>query len=461
MFERHPAQSVSRRTLLKSASAGFGYAAFAALTSQAANASVRDPMVPATTHFTPRARRVIMLFMDGGPSQMDTFDPKPQLLKDHGKEGRRKKGTLFGSPFRFGQHGESGLWVSELFPNIAAKHADKLCVIRSMHTDSASHPQAVPQFHTGSFQFSRPSVGSWVVYGLGTENENLPGFVTINPPRRLGGAQNFGTAFLPSCFEGTRIGWLGESVRDVSVADVECKHLPKSLQRRQIELVQSMNKGLLDRRQTDPQLEGMIRSLELGRRMQDSLPQLIDVSREPQHVQEMYGVDQKHTDNFARQCLMARRMAEAGVRYIELGHTNWDQHRRLTSTLRTNGLETDQPIAALLTDLDQRGLLEDTLVIWSGEFGRLPEIENGDGRSHNADGFCLWMAGGGVKGGLAYGNTDEYGYKSVENRVHLHDLHATVLHILGLDHTRLTYRFSGRDFRLTDVYGNVVTDVLA
>ena len=300
-----------------------------------------------------------------------------------------------------------------------------------------------------------------MLYGLGTENQNLPGFVTINPPKSLGGAQNYGTAFLPSCYEGTRIGYLGKSVRDITVADVECKHLPRDLQRRQIDLVQSLNRQLLAERETDQQLEGMISSLELGSRMQDALPDVLDLSREPKQMLDLYGIDGKHTDEFGRQCLMARRLAEAGVRYIELAHTNWDQHRRLTGTLRQNGLETDQPVAALLSDLDQRGMLDDTLVIWSGEFGRLPEIENGDGRSHNASGFTLWMAGGGVKSGLTYGSTDEYGFEAVENRVHLHDLHATMLHLLGFDHERLTYRFSGRDFRLTDVHGRVVEDVVA
>ena len=457
--ERH--WTVSRRQMLKSSAAGFGYSAFAGMATAAAVRDSSSPLMPQTTHFAPRARRVIMLFMDGGPSQMDTFDPKPQLTKDAGKEGPRKKGKLFGSPFQFAQYGESGTWISELFPHLAAQHADRLCVVRSMHTDSASHPQAVPFFHTGSFQFSRPSAGAWVLYGLGTENQNLPGFVTINPPKSLGGAQNYGTAFLPSCYEGTRIGYLGKSVRDITVADVECKHLSRDLQRRQIDLVQTLNRQLLAEREADQQLEGMISSLELGSRMQDALPDVLDLSREPQAMLDLYGVDGQHTDEFGRQCLMARRLAEAGVRYIELAHTNWDQHRRLTSTLRQNGLETDQPVAALLSDLDQRGMLDDTLVIWSGEFGRLPEIENGDGRSHNASGFTLWMAGGGVKSGLTYGSTDEYGFEAVENRVHLHDLHATMLHLLGFDHQRLTYRFSGRDFRLTDVHGRVVEDVVA
>ena len=268
---------------------------------------------------------------------------------------------------------------------------------------------------------------------LGTENRSLPGFVTINPSKDLGGPQNFGSAFLPQCYQGTRIGWMGKSVRNASIQNIESDFLPGRLRRAQMDLVQSLNQELLDRREVDPQVEGVINSLELGSRMQEAVPGVMDLGREPKHTLDMYGIDGKDTDNFGRMCLMARRFSEAGVRYIQLTHTNWDQHRQLTPTLEKNSRETDQPIAALLTDLKQRGLFEETLVIWSGEFGRQPEIENGDGRSHNADGFTLWMAGGGVKRGFSYGETDEYGYKAVENKVHLHDLHATVLHLLGLN----------------------------
>ena len=449
----------SRRDALRTAACGFGYLAFAGLTTKAASAR-RNPLAPKAPHFAPRAKRVIFLFMDGGPSHMDTFDYKPQLQKDDGKASGRK-GKLFGSPFRFQQHGESGLWASELFPNLAREHIDDLCIIRSMQTDTGSHPQAVPFLHTGSFQFTRPSVGSWVLYGLGTENQNLPGFITINPPDILGGAQNYGSAFLPACYQGTPMGRLGRSVKDLTVSNLAGDHLPTSVQRRQIELTQSMNRSLLERRRVDPQVEGVISSLELGARMQDAVPQVMDLSRESKETLELYGIGDKETDNFGRQCLLARRFAEAGVRFVELAHTNWDQHRNLVATLRRNGRETDQPITALLTDLKRRGMFDDTLVVWTGEFGRKPEIENGDGRGHNPNGFTLWMAGGGVKGGLAYGTTDEYGDRAVENPVHLHDLHATILHLLGFDHERLTYRYSGRDFRLTDVYGRVVREVLA
>jgi hypothetical protein len=391
---------------------------------------------------------------------MDTFDYKPQLQRDDGKDGR-KRAKLYGSPWKFSRRGESGQWASELFPQLVKSHIDDLCIVKSMHADSSSHPTAVPFFHTGSFRFTRPSFGSWLLYGLGTENANLPGFITINPSKDLGGPQNYGNAFLPSCYQGSRIGWMGKSIKNESIRDLSSDFLPDNLRRQQVDLVQSLNRQLLERQQVDPNVEGVINSLELGRRMQDAVPGVMDLSRESKETWQMYGVDEKQTDNFGRMCLMARRFAEAGVRFVQLTHTNWDQHRRLTPTLEQNSRETDQPIAALLTDLKDRGLLDETLVIWSGEFGRQPEIENGDGRSHNADGFTLWMAGGGVKPGFSYGATDEYGYKAVENKVHLHDLHATLLHLLGLDHKRLTYRYSGRDFRLTDVHGRVVEDIIA
>lgn len=450
---------LSRRHLLKSSACGFGYLAFAGLASES-RADHTDLLAPQMPHFAPRAKRVIMLFMDGGPSQMDLFDYKPQLNKDHGKMGR-KKATLYGTPWKFQQRGESGQWASELLPQLVEQHIDDMCIVKSMHADSSSHPFAVPFFHTGSFQFTRPSVGSWMLYGLGSENASLPGFVTINPSKDLGGPQNFGSAFLPQCYQGTRIGWMGQSVRNAEIANLNSDFLPASQRREQMNLLQSLNRELLQRREVDPQVEGVINSLELGRRMQDVAPSVLDLTRESKQTLDMYGVEGKDTDNFGRMCLMARRFSESGVRFVQLTHTNWDQHRQLTPTLEKNSWETDQPIAALLTDLKQRGLFEDTLVIWSGEFGRQPEIESGDGRSHNADGFTLWMAGGGVKRGFSYGATDEYGYKAVENKVHLHDLHATVLHLLGLDHKQLTYRYSGRDFRLTDVHGRVISDLIA
>lgn len=460
MFPLRQPTPFNRRDFLKEAACGFGYLAFAGLAgAQAASAVSRNPLAAADPHFPARAKRVIFLFMDGGPSHMDTFDPKPELSRQHGKKWR--KSTLLGSYWNFAQHGQSGLWISEIFPELAKNHADDLCVIKSMHGDTASHPTAVPFFHTGSFQFTRPSMGSWILYGLGSENQNLPGFITINPSQTLGGAQNYGSAFLPACFQGTRIGNMGQSVKDVSIKDVDCSHLSQSQRRKQIDFIQRLNQRHLDQRGFDPQVEGVINSLELGARMQEAVPTAMDLETESQATLDLYGINGGDTDNFGRMCLMARRFAERGVRFIQLSHTNWDQHRALKKTLELNGRQTDKPIAGLLTDLKQRGLLEDTLVIWSGEFGRLPEIENGDGRSHNASGFTTWMAGGGVKGGFSYGETDEIGYEAVENKVHVHDLHATVLHLLGLDHENLTYRYSGRDFRLTDVHGYVVKDILA
>lgn len=459
--------ALSRRQLLRRSACGFGYLAFAGVAADAAardsqpQAAYQNPLALRTPHFAPRAKRVIMLFMDGGPSHMDTFDYKPQLQKDDGKDFKKARGKLYGSRWKFARYGESGLWASELFPQLASRHMDDLCIVRSMHTDAAAHPAAVPMFHTGSFQFTRPSVGSWVLYGLGTENDSLPGFITINPPRILGGPQNYGSAFLPACYQGTRIGWMGRSIKNETMRDLSSDFLTHGVRDAQIELVQSMNRELLSRQQADPNIEGVMNSLELGQRMQDAVPGVMDLSQESQETLDLYGVDHKDTDNFGRMCLLARRYAEAGVRFIQLSHTNWDQHRALTKTLEKNGRETDQPIAALLTDLKRRGMLDDTLVIWSGEFGRLPVIQNGDGRGHNADGYTMWMAGGGTKGGIAYGQTDEYGLEAVEDKVHLHDFHATMLHLLGLDHKRLTYRFSGRDFRLTDVHGRVVTDLLA
>ena len=352
--------------------------------------------------------------------------------------------------------------MSDLFPELARRHADDLCVIRSMHTDTGAHPQAVPFLHTGSFQFTRPSAGAWVLYGLGTQNRDLPGFITINPPKILGGAQNYGSAFLPACYQGTAMGRLGRPVKDLALGNLSTDRLPAGLRPGQIDLLRGMNRELLARRGGgDAGVEGVIESLELGVRMRDAVPGVMDLSRESAETLRLYGIDGGDADDFGRQCLLARRFAEAGVRFVEIAHTNWDQHKKLSGTLRENGRETDRPIAALLTDLKRRGLLGDTLVVWTGEFGRLPEHENGDGRGHNPDGFTLWMAGGGVKAGHAHGATDEYGRKAVEAPVHLHDLHATMLHCLGLDHERLTHRHSGRDFRLTDVHGRVVTEVLA
>ena len=449
----------SRREALQTISTGFGYLAFSGLAAeQAFAASATAPRGP---HFPARAKRVIFACMRGGPSHVDTFDHKPNLLRDDGKTangfGNRK---LMGSPFEFKPHGKSGLPISELFPHLS-KHADNLCLINGMHADAPVHPQCFVQLHTGSFQFVRPSVGAWVSYGLGTENENLPGFVSIKPPTRVGGAQNYGSAFMPTVHQGTAIGDLNQKIGDASIGNLSNKSLEPGLQRKQIDFIQSMNQKLLSRKASDERIEGVIKSYELAYKMQSSVPELLDLSDEPKHVLDMYGVDNQATNDFGRQCLLARRMAEAGVRYIEVTHANWDQHGALKSKLKANCGATDQPLAALLTDLKQRGMLHDTLVIWGGEFGRTPHAKKADGRDHNSSGFSFWMAGGGVKGGMRYGATDEHGIAAVEDKMHFHDLHATILHLLGLDHERLTYNYAGRDFRLTDVFGDVAKKILA
>jgi len=455
--------TLSRRELLRTASCGFGYLALAGLCSEAAaaEAAATDPLAPKAPHFTPRAKRVIFLFMRGAPSHVDTFDYKPGLARDDGKAapgfGNRK---LMVSPWKFPQAGQSGLPISELFPNLA-KHADRLCLLNSLHTDLPNHPQATVQMHTGEFRFVRPSIGSWVVYGLGTQSQELPGFITINPPVRVGGAQNYGSAFLPAPFEGTRIGSEGQSLVNARVGHIENSRLSLEQQRKQLDLVQAMNRELLERDKVNSQLEGVIKSYELAFTMQSAVPKLMDLSGESAAVQKLYGIGERETDNFARQCLMARRFAEAGVRFIELSHGNWDQHGQLRNALTRNCTAIDKPIAGLLTDLADRGLFKDTLVVWGGEFGRTPHVRQTDGRDHNSTGFSMWMAGGGVKGGLRYGATDDHGIHAVEKKMHINDLHATILHLLGLDHEKLTYRYSGRDFRLTGVAGKVAKEIMS
>jgi hypothetical protein len=458
----------SRRELLKTASCGFGFLAFSGLAnehaSQQAKAAQSDPLTPKAPHFTPRAKRVIFLFMRGGPSHVDTFDYKPGLARDEGKSpsgvagggGRR----LMPSPWNFHKYGQSGIEISELFPHLA-QHADHLCLLNGMQTDLPNHPQATVQMHTGDFRFVRPSMGSWVVYGLGTEGEELPGFITINPPVNVGGAQNYGSAFLPAPFEGTRIGGEGQPLANARIEYIRNGRLTLDQQRKQIDLIQAMNRDLLERDRVNSQLEGVIKSYELAFSMQSAVPKVMDLSSESADTMTMYGIGERETDNFGRQCLMARRFAEAGVRFIELCHTNWDQHGQLRQRLATNCTNIDKPMAGLLTDLKRRGLLNDTLVVWGGEFGRTPHVRNNDGRDHNSTGFSTWMAGGGVKGGQRYGKTDDHGITAVEGKVHIHDLHATILHLLGLDHEQLTYRYSGRNFRLTNVYGRVVKDIIA
>ena len=452
----------TRREMLQRVSSGFGMMAFAGLCADRASAAYENPLAPKKPHFPAKAKRIIYACMRGGPSHVDTFDYKPELKTHDGKEAPDNKGrNLLASPFEFKQHGECGLPVSELFPHVAS-HADQLCVINSLWTDVPNHPQAFLMMHTGEFRFARPSMGAWSLYGLGTENQNLPGFVTINPPNNLGGAQNYSSGFLPAIYQGTAIGREGQRVADTRIGNINSKHLPGTLQRDQLDLVQSLNRDLLSRQQVNAEIEGVIESYELAFRMQDALPGVLDLAQESKATLDSYGIGNGPTDNFGRQCLMARRLAEAGVRFIEITHANWDQHNGLRGNLTKNCKEVDQPLAALLADLQSRDMLKDTLVMWGGEFGRTPHVKQKDGRDHNGTAYSMWLAGGGVKGGLRYGQSDEFGIKAIENKVHPHDLHATLLHTLGLDHEQLTYRYGGRDYKLTGVGGaRVLKEILA
>jgi hypothetical protein len=451
----HP-QPISRRQALKSAGAGFGYLALAGLLGQNAPKAVAaekpGPLAPKKPHFPAKAKRIIFLFMQGAISQMDTWEYKPRLQKDDGKVGPGG-GTLTASKFKFKQYGETGTWVSELCPH-TARHVDKFCFLRGLSTDTPAHPQAVIQLHTGTAlaALTRPSLGSWLLYGLGTENQDLPGYITINPPPNFGGAVNFGSAFLPAHFQGTRINDQGylPNLRPQAARD---------LQRKQLDLVQSMNRDLAATPGAPEQLDGVIESYELAFKMQGKVPELLDISREPRSVLDAYGVKDGPAGSFARQCLMARRLSEAGVRFVEVCHPGWDQHNNLHQGLIRNCAATDQPTAALLADLEARGLLEDTLVLFGSEFGRLPTAQGPDGRDHNITGYPMWLAGAGVKPGFCYGATDEYGQFAVDGKMHTTDLHATLLALMGLDHEKLTYRYAGRDFRLTDVAGNVVREI--
>jgi hypothetical protein len=451
----------SRRDVLKASASGFGYLAFASLATWAGERS-RSPLAPRPAHFPGRAKRVIFLCMEGGPSHVDTFDYKPKLNADDGNEigiGRVPNAKVLGSPWRFRQQGQSGLWISELFPRVA-RHADDLCVINSMHTDLPNHAQAFLQMHTGVFQSQKPSLGAWTLYGLGTENDNVPGFITLCPPVGSGGAANYGSSFLPAIFQGTRIGTAGRPIATATLNNLTNPRRSSTAQRTQLDLVQALNRSALEREQVHPGIEGVIESYELAFRVQSELPRLMDLSQETAATQRLYGLDDPATDNFGRQCLLARRFVEAGVRFVEVCHTGWDQHRNLVEEHPRHARAVDQPIAGLLADLKARGLLQDTLIVWGGEFGRTPYGQTDNGRDHNHKGYTLWMSGGGVKGGLAFGKTDEYGYEAVEKPVHIHDWHATLLHILGLDHERLTFRHAGRESRLTDLKGNVVQEIL-
>jgi hypothetical protein len=417
-----------------------------------------------------RAKRIIFLFMHGGPSQVDTFDYKPLLERDHGQPLPFDKprvfssqtGNLLKSPWAFHQYGESGLWVSDLFPHVAG-HADKLCMINSMHGSNSRHGAALLELHTGSDTFVRPSMGSWITYGLGTENQNLPGFITICPTLTHGGATSWGSAFLPGEYQGMAIGNASISSAQAQIPFIDsADDTATDAQRLELDLMQTLNRRHQDRSGPDAELEARINSFELAFRLQTAAPELQRIDDESEATQRLYGIDDPTTANFGRQCLMARRFAERGVRFVQCTHSyKWDQHDDLRKGHSQNALEVDKPIAGLLDDLSAHGMLEDTLVLWGGEFGRTPVAQGDNGRDHNPQGYTMWMAGGGVQGGLKYGATDDYGYYAVENKVHLHDLHATILHLFGLDHLRLTYQFAGREFRLTDVHGEVIHGLLA
>jgi hypothetical protein len=449
----------SRRTLLQSAGAGFGYVALAGLLGLsnkafAEHAGPTDPLAPKQPNFTPKAKRIIYLFMEGAMSNVDTFEYKADLFKHDGKSGPGG-GTLNAPKFKFNQYGQSGSWFSDLLPNIA-QHADDLCWVRGLHTDTPAHPQAVVQLHTGSANaaLTRPSMGAWLLYGLGTENQDLPGYVTINPPTSFGGAVNYGNAFLPAYYQGTVVSDTG-NMPDLSAAS------PRTLEQTELDLIQERNKDLAAEPGAPEAVDGVIKSYELGFRMQDRLPELLDISKEPQHVLDAYGVKPGPEGSFARQCLMARKLSEAGVRFVEIRQPGWDHHTNLHKGLISQSQMIDQSTAALLADLKQRGLLDDTLVLFGSEFGRLPMSQGVDGRDHNITGYSMFLAGAGVKKGYTYGATDEIGMNAVDGRMHVNDLHATLLALMGLNHEKLTYRYEGRDFRLTDVAGVVQKSIFA
>ena len=474
-------QGLTRREALCRSANGFAGLALAALLAEKGTAASGEadrsvnPMLPRPPHYAAKAKSVIFLFMDGGPSQIDTFDPKPRLAKETGQPIPLETPTtvfnisnqIFASPFQFQQYGESGAWVSELFPHVATC-VDDMAIIRSMVSDHSEHTAANYFIHTGSGFQGRPSMGAWVTYGLGSFDQDLPGFVVLDsgliPP---GGLDVFGSGFLPAAYQGTLFR-RGEH----PIADLEPREPSAELQQGKLGLLRKLNQGVLDRFGAMSELEAAISNYELAFRMQAEVPDLLDLAAESEATKKLYGLDETDTEEFGRQCLLARRMVERGVRFIELltpfrkGQDRWDQHEGLDHGHRVNAKATDKPIAGLLKDLKARGLLDETLVVWGGEFGRTPTAQlqsdpSQTGRDHNPFGFTMWMAGGGTKAGTVYGSTDEYGYFAIENKMHVHDLHATILHLLGMDHKKLTFHFSGRDMRLTDVHGNVIQGILA
>ena len=465
---------LTRRQMLRTAACGFGGLALHSMAAQVAQAG-NSPLKFRAPHHTPRAKRVIFLFMAGGPSQADLFDPKPLIMKKH---GQRVAVPVDDQQIRVGvdkflamgpvapvrPRGDSGMRISDLMPHVAAV-ADDLCLLRAIVADNKAHAPATLQLHTGTLAESLPSMGSWISYGLGSENENLPSFITIHPPSDV---RNYGSSFLPAAHQGTPL-YVPNNDLASAIKYLQDRETDASVQRRRLNFLQRMNQRLLDRFETDVQMEGMIESFELAFRMQTETPQLVDLSNESQQTLDLYGIGDKKTDRNGRACLLARRLSEAGVRFVQVTMGGWDHHGDIRTALPNSCAGADQPIAALIRDLKRRGLLDETLVLWSGEFGRSPWSQDlsgtspiaKHGREHQQESFCAWMAGGGVRSGLTYGATDDFGYRPVEGEVHLHDLHATLLHLLGLDHERLTHRHSGRDFRLTDVYGKVVHEILA
>ena len=473
--------STTRRDLLRRMGGGFGMlglagalagdSAWAASPSNSSStprprrSPQENPLAPLAPHFPAKATRVIFLFMNGGPSHVDTFDPKPRLQKHNGSEapsdsakktGRKNVRTLMGSPFRFQKYGASGIEVSELFPEVGSC-IDDICVVRSMHTDVPNHEPALLMMNSGQIQPTRPSMGSWLTYGLGTENQNLPGYVVLCPGKPVVGPQLWGNSFLPGIYQGTQINNANVDPRTI-IRNVNNTHLSREDQRKQLDLLRMMNERHAETRDRDALLEARIQSLEMAFRMQFEAQEAFDISRESPTTRASYGKGE-----FADACLIARRLAERGVRVTQVYYGNgqpWDDHADIQNH-RNHAAKSDRPIAALLRDLKSRGLLDETLVIWGGEFGRTPTSQGAKGRDHHSLGFSMWLAGGGVKGGHVHGATDDLGFSAVQNKVHVHDLHATILHLMGIDHERLTYRYSGRDFRLTDVYGTVVREIMA
>lgn len=455
----------TRRDALRSFANGFGLLGLASICAETDAGNIRS-VLPV------RAKKIIFLFMSGGPSHLDLFDPKPTLARLNGqplpfekpKLERTKTGNLVASPYKFAKHGQCGTEVSELFPHVA-KRVDDICLIRSMVADNINHNGACLQMNTGEQAFSRPSLGSWLLYGLGSENQNLPGFVVISPAQPAQGAPLWSSSFLPAEYQGTLVSDLQKPIANLGNARFD-----PNLQRQQLEWLRELNTTHAVSRSEDSRLNARIESFELAFRMQREAPEAFDLGQETAATRQLYGVDQPLTDHFGRQCLMARRLVECGVRMVQVYHTQtskrsscqlWDQHSNLRTELPNNCASTDQPIAALLADLKARGLLDETLVVWGGEFGRTPTAEGDNGREHHPFGFSMWLAGGGVQGGIVHGATDEFGWHSVEDKVHVHDLHATILHLMGIDHEQLTYRYAGRDYRLTDVHGRVVRAILS